>query len=156
MNPTTLEIYIRYAQSANQPSESEVGMYHSRIAHDPDRCTAQRLRMNILDDNGIRCWDEPVGLGCTTPASRDGHHLCPCTSQELQPLCQSFLGQHAGSRRWRLNVILTPHWSRVGTHSSMVPWKSWNVKVSIKVFFSVVESGFEPSYKIKVIKSLSK
>ena len=44
-------------------------MYHSRIAHDPNRCTAQRLRINILGNNGIRCWDEHVSLGCTTLAS---------------------------------------------------------------------------------------
>ena len=57
------DLYIRSPDVHNQQikpyphlkaSEKEVRMYHSRIAHDHDRCAAQRLRINILDNNGFR------------------------------------------------------------------------------------------------------
>ena len=60
-----------------------------------DRCTTQRLHMNILGDNGICCLDKRLSLDYTTPASTDGQWTSPV------PLVQNFFA----SRSWDNMII---------------------------------------------------
>ena len=68
--------------------------YRGRIAHDRHRGTAQCRHVDVLCDNSFGCGDEHIGLGLTSPLSREWPHLRLDINQESQLLRRSPLLRH--------------------------------------------------------------
>ena len=122
LNPISVKIYTfgRPISTISKPcptqhpkaSKVEIRTYHGRIAHDRDRCTTQRLRTNIIDDDGSRRWDESVSQVVLPRLEREGYYPRPGTSRESRPLCRSLLirlaPRSSSGHCLRLTIVLIP------------------------------------------------
>jgi len=86
------DLYIRSPDTYDQQTEPPASNFafrrgirtnRGRITHDRHSCTAQRRRVDVLCDNSFGCEDEHIGLGPTSPLSRERPHLHLDINQEL-------------------------------------------------------------------------